>query len=71
MTIKKLILFAILITLGKAALPQTKNYAKSMAGNIELMNQATTMEEFQPCIKEFEQLVQRLLGQHERSSFSW
>ena len=57
MTMKKLILFAGLIAFGISALPQTKNYVKSMAGNIELMNQASTMEEFQPCIKEFEQLA--------------
>ncbi len=54
---KKLLLLAVLIVLVIPALPQTKKYVKSMAGTIGLMNQAMAKEEFQQCIKQFEQLA--------------
>ena len=57
MTIKKLLLLAVLIVLAIPALPQTKKYVNSMSGTIDLMNQATAKEEFQQCIKQFEQLA--------------
>lgn len=57
MTMKKLLLLAVLIVLAIPALPQTKKYVNSMSGTIELMNQATAKEEFQQCIKQFKQLA--------------
>ena len=54
---KKLILYTLAIALAIPALPQTKKYVKSMAGTIELMNQSTAKEEFQQCIKQFEELA--------------
>ena len=54
---KKLIAFTLALALAIPALPQTKKYVKSMAGAIELMNQATAKEEFQQCIKQFEELA--------------